>query len=122
MQGENLDMDSIAEGRRKAIAASLEAISDERLKAIGEEYFSYPGDPMREKFFQFLTENAGCTFHRADASVGIQVLYCHSNNQGIWYIPHTGFGPLRAKGLAIMKQIVEASRRVSDMPSSQGQK
>jgi len=107
MQRENLDMDSITQGRRKAIAASIETISNVRIKAIGEELFPYSGDPIREKFFQFVAENAGCTFHRADASEDIQILYCHDKNQGIWFIPHTGFGPLPANGLDMLKQIVE---------------
>jgi hypothetical protein len=107
MQRENLDMDSITEGRRKAIAASIETISNERLKQIGEELFPYAGDPYRERFFQFIADHPGCTFHRADASAGIQILYCHDANRGIWFIPHTGLGPLQPKGLGILKQIVE---------------
>jgi hypothetical protein len=112
MERENLDMESIAQSRRKAIAASIETISNERLKAIGEELFPYAGDPIREKFFQFAAENAGCTFHRADASKDIKILYCHDKNQGIWFIPHTGFGPLPAQGLAMLKQIVETGGRI----------
>ena len=38
---------------------------------------------------------------------GIQILYCHDKNQGIWFIPHTGFGPLPANGLDMLKRIVE---------------
>ena len=111
MQRENLDMDSITEGRRKAIAASIETTSDDRLRAIGEELFPCAGDPYREKFFQFVEEHKGSTFHRADASAGIQILYCHDANKGLWFIPHTGLGTLQPKGLGIMKQIVEAGVR-----------
>ena len=110
MDGANLDIDSITEGRRKAIAASIETITNDQVKAIGEQLFPYAGDIYREKFFQFLEANKASTFYRADASAGIQILYCYDKQQGIWFIPHNGVGPLQPRGLGILKQIVEAGR------------
>ena len=106
MERENLDMNSITEGRRKSIAKSITTISAEKMKAIGEEIFPYHDDPWREKFFDFIKENAGATFHHATTAEGIQMLYCRDKNKGIWFMPQTGMGPLQAEGLGILKEIV----------------
>jgi hypothetical protein len=107
MERENLDMNSITEDRRKAIAKSIATISAEKMKSIGEEIFPYLDDPWREKFFDFIKENAGATFHHATTTEGIQFLYCRDKNKGIWFMPRTGMGPMQAKGLGILKEIVE---------------
>jgi hypothetical protein len=107
MERENLDMNSITEERRKAIAKSITTISAEKMKAIGEEIFPYYDDPWREKFFDFIKENAGATFHHATTTEGIQILYCRDKNKGIWFMPRTGMGPMQPKGLGILKEIVE---------------
>ena len=107
MERENLDMNSITEGRRKSIAKSITTISAEKMKAIGEEIFPYFDDPWREKFFDFIKENAGATFHHATTTEGIQILYCRDKNKGIWFMPQTGMGPMQAEGLGILKEIVE---------------
>ena len=107
MERENLDMNSITEERRKAFATSIATITSDQVKAIGEEIFPYHDDPWRERFFEFLKENAGATFHHATTNEGIQVLYCHARNKGIWFMPHTGMGPMQPKGLGILKEIVE---------------
>jgi hypothetical protein len=107
MEHENLDINNITEGRRKSIAATIKPIGVDEVKKIGEELFPFFDDPWREIFFEFLKENTGCTFHHANASDTVQILYCRDKNRGIWFMPHVGLGPLQPKGLAIMKDIVE---------------
>ena len=81
MKPENLNMEEITEARRKAFAASIRTIGLEELKALGEKLFPFVGDPWREKFFAFLDENPGATFHHATAHDGVQVVYCHAQGQ-----------------------------------------
>jgi hypothetical protein len=107
MKAENLNMEEITDARRKAIAASIRPISAEELKAIGERIFPSAGDPWREKFFEFLSENTAATFHHATTHDDIQVIYCNAKGKGMWFKPGVGMGPMQPKGLAILKQIVE---------------
>ena len=108
MKAENLNMDEITDARRKAIAASIRTVSPEELKALGEQLFPMAADPWRERFFEFLAQNAGATFHHAKTHDDIQVIYCNAKNKGVWFKPGKGMGPMQPKGLAILKQIVEA--------------
>ncbi len=107
MKPENLNMEEITEARRKAIAASIRTIDIEELKAIGEQLFPLVNHPWREKFFDFITENTGATFHYATTHDGVQIVYCRAKNRGIWFKPGIGNGPMQPKGLAILKQITE---------------
>ena len=104
-----INMEEITKARRKAIAESIRTISVEELKALGERLFPLMDNPWRDKFFDFITKNAGSTFHHATAHDGVQIIYCHTENKGMWFLPGTGMGPMQPKGLAILKQIVEGS-------------
>jgi len=110
MERENLDINSITDERRKAIEQTIESVGPDQLKKVGEELFPYFDDPWREKYFQFIHENSGSSFYHASTKDGIQFLYCHDKNRGIWFIPGTGLGPLQAAGLAILKHTVERGR------------
>lgn len=107
MTPENLNMEEITTARRKAITSSIRTISGDELKALGERLFPLAGDPWRERYFEFLAQNAGATVHHAATHDGIQVVYCNAKSKGIWFKPGIGMGPMQAKGLGILKQIVE---------------
>jgi hypothetical protein len=107
MPFDTINMEEITEARRKAIAKSIRTISLEELKALGEKLFPQVDHPWREKFFSFITENSGATFYHAVTHDQVQIVYCHDKNKGMWFVPGTGMGPMQAKGLAILKQIVE---------------
>ncbi len=62
---------------------------------------------MGERFFAFLDENTGATFHHATAHDGVQFLYCNGKDKGIWFLPKKGMGPMQPRGRAIF----EADRR-----------
>jgi hypothetical protein len=104
---DNLNMDEVTEGRRKAIAESIQPIGVEELKALGEGLFPYVDHPWRDKFFSFLDENAGATFHHATTDDQVHVIYCRAKERGMWFKPGSGMGPMQPKGLAILKGIVE---------------
>jgi hypothetical protein len=107
MPFETINMEEITKARRKAITESIRTISVEELKALGEQLFPLMDNPWREKFFDFITENAGATFHHATTHDHVQIIYCHARNKGMWFTPGIGMGPMQPKGLGILKQIVE---------------
>jgi hypothetical protein len=102
-----LDIDNITEARRKAIKASIKTITFDELKSLGEELFPLMDNPWREKYLQFINENAGSTFHHATTNDRIQIVYCHAKDNGMWFVPGSAMGPLQAKGRGILKEIVE---------------
>lgn len=110
MERENLDINSITDERRQAIEQTLETINADKLKKVGDELFPFFDDPWREKYFQFIHEHPGSSFYHASTRDGIQFLYCHDQNRGIWFIPGTGLGPLQENGLKIFKRAVESRR------------
>jgi len=107
MPFESIDMDEISEARRKSIAASIKTISAEELTKIGEKIFPLLDHPWRDKFFAFIHENSGETFHHATTSDGVQFIYCRGKDKGMWFVPGTGMGPVQPQGLAMLKKIVE---------------
>jgi hypothetical protein len=107
MPFDTVNMEEISEDRRKAITKSIRTISVEELKVLGERLFPFVDHPWREKFFAFITENSGATFHHAITHDGVQVIYCHAREKGMWFLPGTGMGPMQPKGLGILQQIVE---------------
>jgi hypothetical protein len=101
-----MNIDEITDARRRDIAASIHSISLEEVKALGEKLFPACDDPWRESFFDFLAQNPHETFHHATTHEGIEVLYCHAQGRGIWFLPGRGLGPLQPRGLKILNEIV----------------
>ena len=110
MPFEAINMDEITDARRKAIAASIRTISVEELTKLGQQIFPLADHPWRDKFFGFISENSGETFHHATANDGVQFIYCRGKEKGMWFLPATGMGPLQPGGLAVLKKIVEEGR------------
>lgn len=107
MPSENPNLDEITEARRKAIVETIHPISIEELTTLGEGLFPHADHPWREKFFTFLSENAGATFQHATTNDRIHIIYCHAQNKGVWFLLGGGMGPMQPKGLKILKEIVE---------------
>ncbi len=107
MPTDDLNIDEINESRRKAIKESIHTITVEELQTLGEGLFPYIDHPWREKFFTFLTENSGATFYHANTRDHVHFIYCPSKDRGLWFLPGSGMGPLQAKGLGILKEVVE---------------
>ncbi|RYH14619.1 MAG: hypothetical protein EON57_00170 [Alphaproteobacteria bacterium] len=103
-------MDEVTEERRKALAASIRAISIEELKKLGDELFPFIDHPWREKYFSFITGNSGAAFYHATTYDRIHIIYCAAQDKGMWFLPGSGMGPLQAKGLGIMKQLAEGAK------------
>lgn len=107
MPFETVNLEEITEARRKAVAASIRTISLEELRALGEKLFPSAGDAWRERYFAFLDENPGATFHHGTAHDEVQFIYCNAKDKGIWFKPGVGLGPMQPRGRAIFKQIIE---------------
>jgi hypothetical protein len=106
MEPENLDVESITEARRKAIEQTIEPISIEQLKSLGEKIFPFFDHPWRHTFFQFVEENSGSTFYHATADDQVEIIYCPDKGKGMWFLPRGCPGPLQTTGLRILKDIV----------------
>lgn len=106
----DLDIEHIVAARRAAVEKSIKPISLEELKKLGEQLFPQMDNPWREKYFTFLSEHTDCAYHHAEAGDRYQVVYCRTQERGIWFLPGTGIGPLQARGLAAMKEIVDGGK------------
>jgi hypothetical protein len=107
MPTDDLNIDEINDSRRKAIEESIHAISVEELKKLGESLFPHMEHPWRDKFFTFLSENPDAAYYHATTRDRIHFIYCSSKERGFWFLPGSGLGPLQARGLGILKQVVE---------------
>lgn len=110
MVSENLNMEELTDERRKALEKSIHTVSIEGLKALGEEMFPHFDHPWRTTYLNFITENAGSTFHHATTRDGIHIIYCNDKDQGMWFIPGRGRGPLQETGRRVMKAIIEGPK------------
>jgi hypothetical protein len=106
MEPEDLDIQSITDARRKAIEKTIQPIDIEQLKALGEKVFPTFDHPWRETFFQFLEENSGSTFYHATTHDQVEIIFCPDKEKGMWFLRRGGTGPLQAKGLQTLKEIL----------------
>ena len=104
MAFDKIDINEITEARAKAIRKSIRVVSAEELKKIGETIFPYVDDPWRDKFFDFIAQHRGTTFHHAITHDHVEIIYCANADAGMWFIRGTGMGPLQAKGRKVMKE------------------
>ena len=104
---DTFDFDTIMKDRRAAVEKSIRPINTSQLKAVGEEIFPFLDDSWRDTFFSFIQENTGSTFYHAATDDGLHIVYCREKEKGIWIMPGRGKGPMQARGLAIMKEIVD---------------
>jgi hypothetical protein len=109
MAFEAFDFESLEAERRVSAAKSIRTIGVDELKKIGAELFPLAGDPWADLFFEFLGNNKNATFHYAETSDGVHVVYCRDRDKGLWFRPGGGRGPLSERNRAVMKQLVEKS-------------
>ena len=107
MEPENLDIEQITEDRRKAIEKNIEVISSEDLRSLGEKLFPFLDHPWRQTFFDFIEENAGETFYHGTTHDAVEIIYCPARERGLWFTRERGMGPLQARGIEIIKEIIE---------------
>lgn len=106
MSIDHLNPDEINEARREAIEETIQPISAEQMRELGNALFPTLDNPWREKFFALIDENPGAAFHHAETDDRIHILYCAAQDRGMWFVPGSGMGPLQPKGLGVLKEIV----------------
>jgi hypothetical protein len=106
MEPENVDIESITDARRKAIEQTIEPIGIDELKSLGEKLFPFLDHPWRQTYFQFLEDNSGSAFYHAATNDQVEIIYCRDKKKGIWFVRRGGMGPLQAKGIDILNEIV----------------
>lgn len=106
MEAENLNLDEISEARAKAIRETIQPINAKELQALAEKLFPYPDHPWLEKLSEFISQNAFGTFYHATTNDHIHIIYSYDKDKGMWFLPDQGMGPLQARGLKMMKEIV----------------
>lgn len=106
MPAESFNFEEITAKRRAAIEDSIRAVSVDEVKGLGEELFPFPDHPWREVYFKFVAENANNTIYHAVTHDRVHIIYGRATDQGMWFMPGSGRGPLRATGLQILREIV----------------
>jgi hypothetical protein len=106
MEPEDLDIERISEDRRKAVEQSIQVISIEDLKSLGEELFPFLDHPWRQRFFEFIEGHASDTVYHGKSDDGFEVIYCPSTEKGMWFTRSRAMGPLQPRAIAAMKEIV----------------
>ena len=104
---ESLNFNDVNEARRKAVERTIKSITIPELKSLGEELFPLHDHPWRANYFSLIEENPGGSFYYATTDDRVNVLYCHDKNKGMWFLPGGGMGPLQARGLQMLKAIVD---------------
>jgi hypothetical protein len=106
MEPENLDYEAITDARRKAIEQTIEPIGIDELKSLGEKLFPFLDHPWRQTFLEFVEEHASDTFYHATTHDQVEIIYCPAKEKGMWFTRGRGMGPLQARGIGILKEIV----------------
>ena len=108
MERENLDMNQITEERRAALTRTIAPIDVKELAALGERIFPNLDHPWRQVFLDFAAQNADAKYFHGTTHDGVHVLYCATQETGIWFLPERGAGPLQARGIEILKDMTAA--------------
>jgi hypothetical protein len=111
MPFDKLDIESINEERREAIAKSIRTISAEEVKKLGAEIFHDIDEPWRDTFFKAVAQNPAGTFYQAVTSEGAIFLYSREADKGLWFLPGSGKGPLPTTGLQMMRDAIARGGR-----------
>ena len=100
--------DNTMENRRLMVRKTIRPVTLDELKQLAVNRFPVVTDPGCVRFNDFLAKNASAKFYRAEISGGAEIIYCRDTEQGVWFLPGTGMGIIQPKGLAMLKEIVDA--------------
>jgi hypothetical protein len=104
-----VDIETLMEERRRAVQESLQSISVAELREIVKELSDFEGDPWQENFLRLIEAHPQESFYRAVTKEGAIVVYCPTEDTGIWVLPGSGMGPLPEQGKRHMKEAIEGS-------------
>ena len=104
-----VDMETLNEERRRAIQESLQSVSVAELHKVVKELLSdFEGDPWQENFVSVIEAHPEASFYRAVPQEGAILLYCPSEDTGVWLLPGIGMGPLPEQAKRHMKEAIAA--------------
>jgi hypothetical protein len=103
-----VDMQTVSEERRKAIQGSLQTMSVTDLRKVVKELSGFEGDPWRESFVSVIEAHPEASFYRAVTQEGAVILYCPSEDAGVWFLPGSGMGPLPEEAKRHMREATAA--------------
>ena len=103
-----VDMETLSEERRRAVQESLQSMSVAELREIVKELSDFEGDPWQENFLRLIGAHPQESFYRAVTKEGAIVVYCPTEDTGIWVLPGSGMGPLPEQGKRHMKEAIAA--------------
>jgi hypothetical protein len=104
-----MNFEEILEARRDSVRETIQPLSREEVVALGEKVFPYADDPWREQFFTFLESHPGAAFYHASFPDEVEILYCHSEKRGIWFVPRQGVGVLSESALQALAEITSGA-------------
>lgn len=96
------------ETRRAMVRKTIQPVTYEELKALGEKRFPLATDPWCLRFSEFLQSHKNSRFYRAEAPGGAEIIYCRDGEKGVWFLPGSGMGIIQPKGLQMLAEIVDA--------------
>jgi hypothetical protein len=62
---------------------------------------------MAGDIFPIPRGNKSDTFYHATTNDRVEIIYCPAEERGLWFLPGGGAGPLQARALKILKEIVD---------------
>ena len=101
-----VDIETLMEERRKAIQETLQSMTVAELREIVKELSDFEGDPSQENFLRLIGAHPQESFYRAVTKEGAIVVYCPSEDTGIWVLPGSGMGPLDETGKRHLKEAI----------------
>jgi hypothetical protein len=103
-----VDMETLSEERRRALQESLQGMTVAEVRKIVKELSDFEGDPWQENFLRLIGAHPQESFYRAVTKEGAIVVYCPTEDTGIWVLPGSGMGPLPEQGKRHMKEAIAA--------------
>jgi hypothetical protein len=110
------DMETVSEERRRTIRESMQSMPVAELRKVVKELSEFEGDPWQQKLVKVFETHPEESFYRAVTKEGVIILYCPSENIGVWFLPGSGMGPLPEEATRQMKEAVAAPGRKQTGP------
>lgn len=96
------------EARKQSVKETIHRVTVEELHALGSARFSSATDPWAEHYQAFLDEHPRGEYYLAKTHEGAEVVYCHDAGKAVWFLEGRGCGPVQARGLALLSEIVSS--------------
>jgi hypothetical protein len=106
MSYDNEWLNQILEARKQSVRETIHPATVEEIRALGSARFPSATDPWAENFKTFLDEHPRGEFYLAKTHEGAEIAYCHDAGKAVWFLEGRGCGPVQARGLAMLAEIV----------------